>query len=229
MIEKSVSIIVPVYNEADIIERVMKNLVKLISEEIKDFEILIVESGSTDATPEIVDNLDKEFLSIRAIHQKDREGIGSAVYLGYKNAKKDYYFWMDGDEPYDIKDLFKALQLIDSCDIVAGYRANRDEGLKRLIYSTGFKWLTFILFQQKIRDINFSFKLYSAKIFDNIVLESNWGFHAAESIIKAKRKGFNLKQMGVKYTERLNGETKLGNMSVAFKTLKEMVKIRLTL
>ena len=223
MIEKSVSVLLPVYNEEEYVGNVVRKIANILQDRFEDFEIVVIESGSSDKTPEIVNDLEKEFPCVRVLHQEKREGMGSAVSLGTKNASKDYYFLFDADEPFDFRDIFKAFEIIDSCDIVSAYRLDRNEGIKRHIYSLVFNWLVRTLFKLNLQDVNFSYKLYSSKVFDDIEIESKWGFHDAESLIKADRKGFVIKQIGIKYLNRELGESKFGGISIVIKIFLEMV------
>ncbi len=226
MIKSSVSIILPVYNEEQYVDKVVRKIARILQDSIENFEIVIIESGSTDNTPVIVDNLEREIHNVIVVHQEQREGMGSAVSLGITTASMEYFFLFDADEPFDFQDIFKAFDIINSCDIVSAFRLNRNEGMKRKVYSGVFNWLVRSLFNLKLRDINFSYKLYSSKVFEDIKLESKWGFHDAESLIKAHRKGFVIKQIGINYLQRELGESKFGGIGIISKIFFEMIATR---
>ena len=218
-----VSIVIPVYNEAGHIESSLKNVVSRLQKLSLDFELLVVESGSTDETRSIVRGLSAADGRIRLLCEDKRNGMGSAISLGFKNATGDYLFWMDCDSPYDLKYLSDALIMIKNCDVVAGYRKSRSEGFKRKLYSWVFNAFVNLFFSLGLKDINFSFKLFKRGVFKNVDITSKSSFFAAEILIKCARRGYMIKQLAVEYVPRSQGKSKLGNLRTVFHILKEML------
>ncbi len=85
----SVTVIIPVYNEKNIIVSSLNIINDFLKHNFKDYEILIVESGSTDGSYDICDKVSSNLKNVKVIHEGARNGFGSALKVGYKNAKKD--------------------------------------------------------------------------------------------------------------------------------------------
>lgn len=89
-----ISVIVPSYNVEQYIERCLNSI---LEQDFDDFEIIIVDDGSTDKTGEIADNYAKKFRKVRVIHKKN-EGLGFARNTGIEKASKDYIIFIDSDD-----------------------------------------------------------------------------------------------------------------------------------
>ena len=141
---------------------------------------------------------------------------------GFAEATKDLVFYVDADNPVDLRDLGRALDLMDGTDVVIGYRLNRDETLKRAIYSRVYNILIRVLFGLKVRDVNFSFKLFRRKVLETITLKTASSFLDAELLIAAKRAGFSITEMGVKYYPREVGQSTMASPGVILKIVCDM-------
>lgn len=217
-----ISIIVPIYNEEGYITKSISNIVNGLKNSPFEKEIIIIESGSTDKSPYIADELARKYKEVKTFHQNKREGLGSAIKLGISKATKEFILWIDGDNPIDPKDIEKGLLEIQEYDILAGYRLTRREGIKRLIYSYCYNKIVNFLFQLNIKDVNFSYKMFRRKIFEDIFIKSKGSFFATEILVEAKRKNYKIKQMGVEYFPRNTGGSKLANLLTIWKILCEL-------
>ena len=230
-----VSIFFPAYNEEGNIECSIQSAVSVLSELCSDYEVLIVNDASTDRTGEIADNLAKSNPKIRVVHHPENRQLGGAMRTGFAEAKKEFVFYVDADNPVDLKDLGRALNLMDGADssghlsglspkadVVIGYRLNRDETLKRAIYSKVYNLLIRVLFGLKVRDVNFSFKLFRRQVLETISLKTASSFLDAELLIASRRAGFTIKEMGVKYYPRVVGKSTMAKPSVIWKVVCDM-------
>lgn len=223
MLDKpQVSIFFPAYNEEGNIENAVHTAVDILSDLCSDYEVLVINDASTDRTGEIVDNLAKKNPKIRVIHHKENRQLGGAMRTGFAEATKDLVFYVDADNPVDLRDLGRALDLMDGSDVVIGYRLNRDETLKRAIYSRVYNILIRVLFGLKVRDVNFSFKLFRRKVLETITLKTASSFLDAELLIAAKRAGFSITEMGVKYYPREVGQSTMASPGVILKIVCDM-------
>ncbi len=226
---KIISLIIPVYNEEMHVEESLKKMMRELDSLSLKYEIIVVESGSSDNSRNIIERTAKEYDCLMLIHQEKREGMGSAVRAGFNRAKGDYLFWIDSDLPYDLKYLKESCQIIGNAHLVAGYRLTRGtESFKRAVYSRIFNFLANLLFSIHLKDINFSFKLFKREIFNDIEITSNSSFFAAEILAKCRRKNYKIKQIPVEYKAREQGKSKLGNIKTIFAILREMIKFLFT-
>src|SRR5579859_1606023 len=132
---RRVTLFYPMYNEVDSIRPMTVKALQVMPQAADDFEILIIDDGSTDGSGEIADELARSDPHIRVIHHNGNQGYGQALRTGFASATKDIVIYTDTDEPVDLWRIPEALGYLDSCDMVIGYRLNRWEGLRRLIFS----------------------------------------------------------------------------------------------
>ena len=219
-IKESISVIVPVYNEEDSLARAVHDLDLYLKDNFSQYEIIIVESGSTDDTAKIADSL--KCKNIRAVHQKKREGYGSGLRLGFSLAKKDLVWYYSGDMPFEISYLRRAAEKIENFDAVIAYRTGERESLKRLIATNAYHILITTIFGLKVRDINFSFKLIRRELLQRMKLNSYGWFIDAEMQIEFKRNKARILQIPVKYDHREEGQSKVNLISDSLNMLREM-------
>jgi glycosyltransferase involved in cell wall biosynthesis len=218
----SISVFLPAYNEEENIEQAVMNSVNVLKEISDDWEVIVVNDASKDRTAEIAERLVREVPGVRVIHHQKNTRLGGALRSGFSNATKELVFYTDADNPIDMRDLGKAVPLMDDADFVTGYRLNRDEPLKRKVYSRCYNWLIRLLFGLKVRDVNFSFKLVKKEVLKKAKLHSMGSFIDAELLIEARKYGFRIKEIGIKYYPRTRGESTLATPSVIFKIMDEL-------
>lgn len=204
---KSISVFLPALNEEENIKTAVLSIRKYLNQRFKDYEILVISDGSTDNTNRIVRGLSKKDRKIKLFTRKKRLGYGAALRAGFENSSKDIIFYTDADNQFNIEDMNKLLPHLNKYDIVSAYRINRQNPPMRLFVADIYNMIIRILFNLKIRDIDCSFKLYKRKVFESITLKANTGLIDAEVLIKAKKKGFKIGQIGVKHYPRLKGQT----------------------
>jgi len=228
MSRPTVSLVIPMFNEELNIEHAVAAATQALRKYSDDYEILIVDDASTDASPRIVARMAAEDPHVRVLtHPKNRK-LGGTLRTGFAACTKDLVFYMDADIPFDPDVLGHAMRAIEltGADMVAAYRHDRTmEGFKRGVYTYVYNWLIGILFGWPHRDINFSFKLMKRRVLQAIELKSEGSLIDAELIVKAKNRGFSIQQIGIDYYPRLRGTSHLGSVSVILKILRELVTL----
>lgn len=222
----SISIFFPCYNEADSVEDLLHRTVEVADKISKDFEIIIVDDGSSDGTADIAERLANEIEQVRVVHHEHNLGYGAALQSGFRAATKELVFYTDGDGQFDIGELADILPLIADCDIVSCYRLDRKEGLVRRLSGWGWGKLVCAIFGMRIRDVDCAFKLYRRKIFDGMQLRSTGALIDAEVLARATRAGFKITQAGVHHYPRKAGASTGANVSVILRAFKELLKLR---
>jgi len=221
----SISVFFPCYNEQDNIVRTTEKAVAALSELQADFEVIIVDDGSRDATGRIAEEIASRNSRVKVVHHQSNLGYGAALKSGFKAATKELVFYTDGDGQFDIGEMPPLLPLMRQYDVVSCYRLNRqDNWLRRL---NGWAWtrLVCLLFGMEIRDIDCAFKLYKRKIFDNIELSSSGALIDTEILARAIRKGYTLTQRGVHHYPRTAGVQTGANLRVIFRAFRELFKL----
>jgi glycosyltransferase involved in cell wall biosynthesis len=201
----------------------------IAASEVSDYEILIVDDASTDATPRIADEMAEKDPHIRVVHHPKNRKLGGSVKTGFSESKGDLVLYTDADLPFDMDELIKACRVMRhyDADLVSAYRLDRTgEGYVRSMYSTIYNVLVRILFGVRVRDINFAFKLCRRPVLDHMTLVSEGSFIDAELVIRAHKLGFNIVQFGVDYFPRTRGVSTLSSPAVIATILREMWALR---
>lgn len=220
---KSLSVFIPVFNEERIIEKNLGSILSAIEEVSEDFEILIIDDGSTDHSKEKVLEWIKKCQKIRLIEHKTNLGYGAALRSGFKNAQKDWIFYTDMDLPADLDNLKKVVSLMGIYDLVIGYRINRQDTPRRFIYTKIYKFLLKVLFNLKAKDINFSFKCVKKTAIEKINFTAKTGFIDGELLIESVRNGFTVKEIPIIYWPRKYGNSNFDSFRVAVSTAQEIL------
>ena len=222
----SISVFFPCYNEQGNVARTVQHALTVLENLNADFEVIIVDDGSCDATAKIADEIATQNSRVKVVHHPVNLGYGAALKSGFKAATKELVFYTDGDGQFDINELPPLLPLMAQYDIVSCYRLNRQDSLLRKINGWGWTKLVGLLFGMKIRDIDCAFKLYKREIFDNIELSSAGALIDAEILARAVRKGYSITQKGVHHYPRAAGTQTGGSLRVILRAFKELIKLR---
>lgn len=222
----SLTIFFPCYNEEDAVEVLVSKTLDVAARISDDYEIIIVNDGSTDNTARIIDSLAEKFKHVRVVHHRQNSGYGAALQSGFRAATKQFIFYTDGDGQFDVNEIPALIPLISECDIVSAYRINRQDGFIRKLNAFCWGKLVCILFKMRIRDIDCAFKLYKREIFDNIKMQSTGALIDTEILARALQKGYKIKQVGVKHYPRTTGTQTGAKISVILRAFKELFKLR---
>ncbi len=224
--ELSLSVFFPCHNESDNIIPLITRTVSLLEDLVREWEIIIVDDGSTDGTAQLADALTRDDPRIRVVHHERNMGYGMALRSGFASATKDYVFYTDGDGQFDITELPGLLERIANADIVSGFRRRRCEGLLRRINAACWGWLVQRVLKFRCRDVDSAFKLYRREIFDRIELKSTGALIDAEVLCRAVRLGYRIQTVGVSHLPRTSGQSSGARIGVIFRAFKELMRLR---
>jgi len=221
---KDISVVFPAFNEEQNLEICVIIARAILKELVRDFEIIIVNDGSTDETSAVCRSLENKFTEVRIISKAQNEGYGFALRDGFALARYDLVFFSDADRQFDISNIRDLLRFIDEYDIVIGFRKNRKDPLKRRVLSWGYNVVMRMFFKLNTRDIDCAFKLFKKSVFKKIKIESRRFFVNTEILAKAGKSGFKIKEIGVTHFPRFEGESKIGFLDIP-RTIKEIFRI----
>ena len=221
---ESISVFFPCYNEQGNLRRIYESTSEVLKNIAIDYEIILINDGSTDETPQIANAIAAADARVRVIQHHKNLGYGSALQSGFRAATKTLVFYTDGDGQFSLNELPPLLPLMKQHDIVSCFRLNRQEGLIRRF--NGWCWTSFVcfVFHLKLKDINCAFKLYRCSVFDNMEIQSTGALINAEILARATRRGLTITQVGVHHFPRMNGQPTGSNLGVIFRAFGELVK-----
>lgn len=201
----SLSIIIPVFNEAECIGQLHKEIVTLCEQENYDYEIIIVDDGSTDDTNNII----KWLSPVIYIRLRRNFGQTAAIDCGIKQASGDLIVTMDGDGQNDPSDIPKLIHYLESneLDVVSGWRKNRKDSFMKKASSRAANYLRGFIIKDELHDSGCSLKVYRKDCFMGISL-----FGEMHRFIPAvlKIKGYRIGELEVNHRHRYAGQTKYG-------------------
>ena len=223
----SLTVFFPCYNEEANVERVTEAALKMCARVAEDYEVIIVNDGSKDRTGEIAEALAQKHPGrVRAVHNKPNRGYGGALQRGFREARKEWIFYTDGDGQFDFAEIDKLLPLLERYDIVSAYRMDRKDSFLRKLNAACWGTLVRFLFRMNIRDIDCAFKIYPRSFIDAVELKSESALIDTEMLARAIRAGYTIGQVGVHHYPRIAGEQTGANLSVILRAFKELFKLR---
>lgn len=221
----SISVFFPCYNEQDNVANTTEKALAVLEKLNADFEVIIVNDGSADATAQIADDLAAKSPKVKVVHHPKNMGYGAALRSGFGAATKMLVFYTDGDGQFDISELPPLLDLAEQYDIVSCYRLDRRDNLIRRINAWCWNKLVCWVFKMKVRDIDCAFKLYKREVFDEITLKSTGALIDTEILARAIAKGYTIGQTGVHHYPRTAGQQTGAKLNVIFRAFKELFKL----
>jgi glycosyltransferase involved in cell wall biosynthesis len=223
--EFSISVIVPVFNEIELLESSISQISSFLQSHFADYEILIVESGSTDSSAEVCDRLAARLPGITVIHEGKKAGFGSALKLGYASAKKDLLWLIVVDMPFPLETILTALPLFTDYDCVFSYRSTDNRNVLKRLRSYVYNVLAKTILGLKVRHVNSAFRVFKREVIQGLPLKSqNWTLDA-EVLYEITRRKVPYTEIPVELRERLQGKTTI-SLSDPFSMLSGLLWIR---
>lgn len=221
----SLSLVVPVYNEAEVVEEAIRFFLSGLSRLAEDFELIIVDDGSTDETGRIIERSAVSDARVKVIHNGKNYGSGWSLWRGMQEAGKDVVLTNFADRPFDLGDGEMVLDLLQTsrADFVVVTRKDRSANSPyRKVTSMVNYFLIRILFGIPIRDFQFV-QAYKRDILQGMTLDATGTFVPPELMIRLIDKGHPYRQIACHFHRRSGGEAKCGKLSVISTTIKEMM------
>ena len=224
----SISVVIPVYNEIELVDPSVRAVSTFLTDNGLDHEIIIIESGSGDGSDIACDLLAASLPTLKVIHESQRNGMGAALRKGYAAAKNELVWLVTVDMPFSLDTLFVALPLIDECDCVLSYRSEDNRSLFRKVQSWSYNLLVKSLLGLPMRTINSAFKLYRRTLLTDLNLVSNGWFIDTEVLYWVAHGGYRYREIPVTLQDRTAGKSKVG-LSDIVRTLRELIRFKRSL
>ncbi len=223
----------PAYNEEENVERTVQLALEKIGPMVDgSLEVLIVDDGSTDRTPQLADSLAGADSRVRVHHQPNR-GYGGALKAGFENARGELIGFSDGDLQFDPGEMQRLLdRLADTSrpvDAVIGFRIKRRDPFHRLFIAKTYNTIVSVAFGLRVRDIDCAMKLFRREVFDGLRLDADGPFLSAELLIKLRARGVRMAQVGVNHYPRAAGTNTGASFTKILRTFRDLAVLRLAL
>jgi len=220
------SVFFPAYNDSGTIASMVIRAVQAAAELTPDYEVIVVNDGSGDATPQIVDELARTYPRVRAVHHPRNRGYGGALQTGFRSATKELIFYTDGDAQYDPAELALLwARMTADADLVNGYKISRSDPLHRIVIGRLYHHIVSVLFGLHVRDVDCDFRLLRRSIFERIDLEKTSGVICLEMMKKIEDGGFRIVEVPVHHYHRAFGKSQFFNVSRIVKTGVDVMRL----
>jgi glycosyltransferase involved in cell wall biosynthesis len=225
----SISIITPAYNEEEIIAGSLKETFESCNNLFDDIEYIVVNDGSNDNTKQLIKKATQNNPVFKLI-DKQNGGFGSAIKEGLKHCTKEYIICVPADSPLNLETVKKLSPLIEEKkdELIITFR-RRKSGYSLIMLFNSFLYHKVVsaLFCIWLKDYNW-IHVYKREVFKDIEIQSQGIFMLAEVLIKARNKGFKIREIEVEQKQRVTGIATITKPSAIYKTFLEMMKFRLS-
>ncbi len=227
----SITAFFPAYNDAGTIPSMVITTLMTLREVADDFEVVVINDGSKDHTPLVLDELARVYPNeVRIVHHVKNRGYGGALRSGFTNATKEWIFYTDGDAQYDPQELKLLVAMVsDEVDLVNGWKLERHDPLHRIVIGRCYQYVVKLAFGLKLKDVDCDFRLMRRAIFDKVELTQDSGVICVELMKKIQDAGFRLAETPVHHFHRAYGKSQFFNFRRLAQVARDLAKLWLKL
>lgn len=204
-----VSVLVPVLDEVGTVAELSRRVAEVLEREGLTFEIIFIDDGSRDGTPERVKEIHRDDRRVKLVRLRRNFGKAAALSAGFDHCRGRIVFTMDGDLQDDPEEIPRFLAALDEgdLDLVSGWKRRRHDPLSKKIPSRLFNWVTRHLASVDLHDFNCGFKVYRREVLEQIAVYGE--LHRYIPVL-ASRRGFVVGEIEVRHHPRRHGVSKYG-------------------
>ena len=211
---KSVSIVIPTYNEKNNLGGLIQNIEQVLSSNKIDGELIIIDDNSPDGTGKLADSFARKYRNITVLHRAMKEGVGSARKLGFSKAKKEIILSMEGDDTHNPDYIPVFLREIEGADLVIGSRYLPGSKIvnwpfKRRLVSKVANFIARFFSGAKLTDVTSGFRAFRKGMYERLLIESYGYPFNMEFACEAASRGFSVKEIPIRFANRKSGKSKL--------------------
>ncbi|MDV6033247.1 MAG: glycosyltransferase [Phycisphaera sp. RhM] len=203
----SLSLVIPAYNEEEVIEQAIDEATVALSQLVSDFEIIVVDDGSTDDTAAIVAAVAECNSHLRLLKHDSNEGYGAALRNGFAAAKNELIAFTDADCQFDLSEIDSFLLLAKRYDAVCGYRIDRKDTKLRCFYSLIYNWIVRLLLGIRVRDVDCALKVFRRAMLHRTRIQSDGFLVNSDLLTQIRDAGGSIVEVGVTHRPRAAGQS----------------------
>lgn len=218
------SIFFPAYNDAGTIASMVVTAELTARRLTADYEIIVINDASTDATADVLNELARVYPTVRVIHHPRNRGYGGALRSGFAAATKPLIFYTDGDAQYDPAEMTLLWERMSpEVDFVNGYKISRSDPVHRIVIGRLYHHLVKQLFGLRLRDVDCDFRLLRRRIFEQVRLDKDSGAICLEMMKKVQDAGFRIVEVPVHHFHRAYGRSQFFNLPRIARALRDVL------
>jgi glycosyltransferase involved in cell wall biosynthesis len=229
MPEPHLSVFLPAYNEEDNVRLAVADVAAVLRDMGVEYEIIVVNDGSTDATGDIVREMTRQVGELRLVEHYPNRGYGGALRAGFSAARGDLIAFVPADNQFVFAEIGRLLDKIGDADIVCGWRSDRQDNAIRKLFAFGWNSLVRILFGRLCRDIDCGFKLIRRTVLNRVPLHSDGAMIDTELLAGARARGFRIAEVPVTHVAREGGRATGADPRVIARAFRDLARFRLRL
>ncbi len=219
------SVFLPAHNEEGNIERVVLGFRAAMPDLADDYEIIVVDDGSSDRTGALAEAMGAGDPRVKVIRHPVNRGYGGAVTSGLRAATQPYVLLCDGDGQFDPADAALLARKMPEYDAVVGRRAARADSLARRLNGKAWTALVRLLFGIPLSDIDCGFKLFKRELVADLELRARGAMISTELMARLAGRGARVAEVDVRHRPRLTGEQSGANLRVILRAFAELFRL----
>lgn len=220
---KEISVIAPIFNEEENIVRFIEKTESALKKQFKNYEIILVNDGSTDKSKEILNEQALKNINVKVYHFTKNNGQTAALAAGFEICVGELVITMDSDLQTDPEDIYVLLPYLKDYDMVNGRRATREDGVAKKIQSKIGNKIRNLITSDNIQDTGCPLKLMKKEVAKSYKLFE--GMHRFLPTL-ARLNGFKVTEIPVRHYDREFGVSKYNALNRMFKGLKDAFAVR---
>jgi hypothetical protein len=216
------SVCLPAYNEEANIPGMFQAACAILPAFVEDFEVIVVDDGSSDRTAELVGRYALDHRHVRLITHDRNRGYGASLATAFRAARGDFVFFTDADGQFSFLDLGLLLKNIRDGDVAIGYRHPRADHNGRLLNAWAWNRLIRLMLGVRVRDLDCAFKLFRREIVAQLEMTATGSCINAQLLAQCAGNGWIVREVPVHHYPRCHGLATGAAPQVIYRALREL-------